>query len=87
MGMHNKPRCKSLDPDCLNCPFEDCIANQHDIMRQIAFQDKQEFEKRNTEIYKLYESGMTPSELGKRYGVSPQHIGKIVRKIRRKEQC
>ncbi len=37
MGIRERHNCPYDDPDCFNCPFEECTVTDADLKRQIAF--------------------------------------------------
>lgn len=78
-----KPRhCNQDEPDCLNCPYPDCIATMRDINRQNRIQAEKKMRefrrKRNEEILELYNQGYSVETLGKRYNITKARIYRII---------
>lgn len=48
MDISEKNHCPYDDPDCLNCPFDECIVSDADIVRQDAFRRKKKGRKKLT---------------------------------------
>lgn len=80
-----KPRCKELEPDCLNCPFDDCVAGDKDIRRQLSHERSKEKHKDRDDIYRLWKEGIKPKDLGVRFGMSRSGVQHIIERKRREE--
>lgn len=74
-----KSRCPYDEPDCFNCPFDDCKASLIDINRQQAVQTRKEKAKRDKEIISLYLQGTSMSGLAERYLMDPANVRRILK--------
>ena len=75
--------CPFKEPDCFNCPYEDCIATVKDINRQNRIQtEKEEYAARvlrNKDIIKAYEIGVSIEALCSMYSLSISQIRSIIK--------
>lgn len=74
--------CKEDEPDCLNCPFPDCIATMEDINRQNRIQTEkerqEEMRKRNEQILGLYKEGFDVITIGERFNLTRNRVYHII---------
>lgn len=87
MAKHKGPICRELEPDCLNCPFDDCIASEKTIRKQLAYEKKQEYLSKLKEIYDFQdEENLSVKDLAERFGLSASAMYKILRKGRKQNE-
>ena len=82
MRKNKKKECLEDDPDCFNCPFPDCYATLQDINRQNAYEDNKAMKERNKAIVDLWNFGVSMSDIGRVYHMTPASIGYILKKER-----
>lgn len=77
----NKPtlHCEYNNPDCENCPYPDCIANDDDIARQNVYRNRLEMMERNKKIVSMIDRGFKPDDIGRIYGIRTKTVSAIVR--------
>lgn len=80
-------KCLENDPDCLNCPYEDCIATTHDISRQEAHKRNGFYEKQGREIARLIGYGATRKYVSAKYGVQSSRISLYLRRYQDEYQA
>ena len=71
--------CEFINPDCMNCPYEDCIATTEDIFRQNSFRANAERAERNRKIVKMRMDGYKMREIAERFKMNIQTVSTIVR--------
>lgn len=75
-----KSYCPYDDPDCFNCPFDDCKASLVDLNRQQAVQKKKELAERNRIIVDSFKKGASVKGLADRYGITEHAIIVVLHK-------
>ncbi len=83
MGRAKRRRCNAMEPDCFNCPFEECVATMEDINRQEALKAKKERQKmideRNSKISEFFDYGIGIKELSEMFSLSQGTIRTIIK--------
>ena len=84
--MKSRRRCPEVDPDCFNCKYHDCVANNHDIIRQITYQKRKLLEARNEEIWKLYQSGVGVKCISEKYDMAKGSVREIIKRMKNNQE-
>ena len=74
--------CLTDNPDCLNCPYPDCIATAKDISRQEAHKRKGYYEAIGKEVARMVGYGMSRKYVSVKYGVQSSRISVYLRRYR-----
>lgn len=80
MKITKNSKCLSYEPDCENCPYQDCIASYDDVKRQLAYKNLEIMKKRNADIVYAYQHGATLDGLSIKYDMSKSGLLYILRK-------
>lgn len=75
-------RCLTNEPDCLNCPYPDCIATTHDISRQEAHKRKGMYEVMGKEIARMVGYGASRDFVARKYGIQNARVGVYLKRYR-----
>ena len=79
-----KNRCLEDNPDCLHCPFPDCVATGYDINRQNAAANREYMKARNEQIIKLYNSGLDYKHIAERMTLGEGAVSAVILDARKK---
>lgn len=78
-----KSYCEFDKPDCLQCPYKDCIASVKDIKRQEAIANREYMQQRNQKILDLWNSGMSQKSIGERLSMNEFSVSHVISTARR----
>lgn len=71
--------CPYDDPDCFQCPFDECVASGKDISRQLNVKKQMYIIERNNAIVNAYKNGVTRENLVNRFKLNKSTISRILR--------
>ena len=82
--MKKTEKCIENQPDCFNCPYDDCVATYKDIVRQDKYRDHKAVEERNEKVVSLWNEGMTQALIAEKLALNATTVQSIISIERRK---